>query len=168
MLIRALQTKSNLLTGLFVCVIATMILIISISSLFGFYGYQYARLSVDKVRQFYIDQVDKTNTYNVNQIPIKDSKILEFINKKKVGMATLSPIEVTITTDNGNSSGGGYFGRTFTVKVQRSVKIPIIRHNYIVKSSSSAVNRGELNPDKDISYNIGDEFYDNVNGNGRT
>lgn len=138
-------------------------------TLMSYYDYQYARSSVDKVRQFYIDKIDKTNTYNVNQIPIDNTAIKDLMTtKKSFTYTSFGDIKVDIKVDSGSSNkDSGYFGRTATVTVSRQVETKYLGIKYTVKSVGSTVNRGHLNPSKDLNYNLGDEFFDNTNGNGR-
>ena len=142
---------------------------VGLATTMSYFDYQYARSSVDKVRQFYIDEIDKTNTYNVNQIPITNSSIRNLMtNQKSFSFATFGDIDVQIKVDHGSSQqNSGYFGRTATVTVTREVRIDYLGIKYTVKSVGSTVNRGYLDPSKDLNYNLGDEFFDNTNGNGR-
>lgn len=149
--------------------IIVVIILTSISALFSFSDYQYARTTVDKVRQFYIDQFDKLNTYDINDIPIKDEEIKSFLESGKGSMISeFSDIKIEIKTDTGsNNENTGYLGRTFNIIVSRDVKNVFTGNSYTIKSVGTVVNRGYLLPAADIYYNIGNEFYDTPNGANR-
>lgn len=149
--------------------IIVAIVISSISTLFSFSDYQYARTSVDKVRQFYVDQFDKQNTYDVDKIPINNTEIKNFLTSGNGSMISeFGDIKIEIETDKGSKNQNtGYLGRTFKVIVSREVKNVYTNHSYTVKSVGTVVNRGQLVPSKDITYEIGDEFYSTPNGANR-